>query len=83
MMWRHNGMGWSGWTVMALTVPTFWSLVVFGVMAIVRGDRESRIGQRREPDPMRALDERLARGNIDLGVSRPPRRAARASLTTA
>ena len=65
MMWWHNGMGWGGWVVMTLTMVAFWSLVVFAVVAIFRGDREVEQDQSR-PDPERILDDRFARGEIDL-----------------
>ena len=67
MMWWHNGMGWGGWIVMTLTMVAFWSLVVFGVVAIFRGDRaERRLQAPDEHDPMHILDERFARGDIDV-----------------
>lgn len=68
MMWWNNGMGWGGWIVMTLTMVAFWSLVVFGVVAIFRGDRDARSApqQPRERDPMQILDERFARGEIDV-----------------
>ena len=67
MMWWSDGMGWGGWIVMTLTMLAFWSLVVFGVVAIFRGDREARSDQAtpRERDPQQILDERFARGEID------------------
>lgn len=66
MMWWNDGMGWGGWIVMTLTMLAFWSLVVFGVIAIFRGDREARSDQApRERDPQQILDERFARGEID------------------
>ena len=65
MMWWHNGMGWGGWVVMTLTMVAFWSLVVFAVVAIFRRDREVEQDQSR-PDPERILDDRFARGEIDL-----------------
>lgn len=66
MMWWHNGTGWGGWIVMTLTVVAFWSLVVFGVIAIFRGDRETRAERPRQSDPLQILDERFARGEIDI-----------------
>lgn len=67
MMWWHNGMGWGGWIVMTLTLVAFWSLVVFVVIAIFRGDSDSRPGYGAErPTPSQILDERFARG--DIGV---------------
>ena len=66
MMWWNDGLGWGGWIVMTLTMVAFWSLVVFGVIAIFRGDRERRSVQPpREGDPQQILDERFALGEID------------------
>ena len=79
MMWWHNGMGWGGWIVMTLTMLAFWSLVVFGVIAIFRGDRKSRSGQDHGPDPMKILDERFARGDIDIEEYRARRDALHAA----
>lgn len=80
MMWWHNGMGWGGWIVMTLTMLAFWSLVVFGVIAIFRGDRETRTSQgRSERDPMQILDERFARGDIDLDEYHARQEALRAA----
>jgi len=73
MMWSNNGMGWDGmgwggWIVMTMTMLAFWSLVVFGVVAIFRGDRAARPGpqQSRGRDPMQILDERFARGEVEV-----------------
>jgi putative membrane protein len=67
MMWWPNGMGWGGWIVMTLTMLAFWSLVVFGVIAIFRSDRDSEPTRAtRERGPMEILDERFARGDIDV-----------------
>ncbi len=66
MMWWNDGVGWGGWVVMTLTMLAFWSLVVFGVVAIFRGDREDRTTEvARERDPLQILDERFARGDIE------------------
>jgi putative membrane protein len=66
MMWWHNGMGWGGWVVMTLTMVAFWSLVVFGILAIFRSDRDDRDSHGpAERDPLQILDERFARGEID------------------
>ena len=82
MMWSHNGMGWGGWIVMTLTMVAFWSLVVFGVIAIFRGDREARSDQMpRERDPMQILDERFARGEIEIEEYHARQDALRGSLT--
>jgi len=70
-MWNNgwnNGMGWGGWIVMTLIMVTFWSLLVFGVVAIFRGDRDTRSATKQPQgrDPMQILDERFARGEIDV-----------------
>jgi putative membrane protein len=80
MMWWHDGMGWGGWIVMTLTMLAFWSLVVFGVVAIFRDDRENRRARTpRDQDPSRILDERFARGDIDVDEYRLRQDALRAA----
>lgn len=78
-MW-HYGMGWGGWIVMILTMIAFWSLVVFAVLAIFRGDSDARQDQTvREHTPEEILGERFARGEIDVDEYRARRVALRAS----
>ena len=81
-MWWHNGLGWGGWVVMTLTMVAFWSLVVLLMIVIFRG--EGGRGRRAipppaEPDPMRILQERFARGEIDLAEYHARQDALRAS----
>ena len=66
-MWWHDGMGWGGWILMTLTMVAFWSLVVCGLIALFRGypDTSAHRGAG-DGDPMRILDERFARGEIDI-----------------
>lgn len=68
MMWWNDNMGWNGWIVMMLTMGLFWSLVVFAVIAIFRrdGDAQTSTQQPGEPSPLQMLDERFARGEIDV-----------------
>lgn len=68
MMWWNDNMGWNGWIVMMLTMGIFWSLVVFAVIAIFRrdGDAQTSTQQPGEPSPLQMLDERFARGEIDV-----------------
>ena len=68
MGWYNGGTGWAGWLVMVVAMVAFWGLVIFAVIAIFRG-----IGKTNEPakwrprrDPMQILDERFARGELDL-----------------
>lgn len=68
MGWYYGGGGWAGWLVMAAAMVAFWGLVIFAVIAIFRG-----IGKTHEPaerssgrDPLQILDERFARGELDV-----------------
>ena len=66
MMW-NNGMGWGGWLLMSVTTVAFWALVVFGIVALFRGTRDSgpQSPRRDEDSAQHILDERFARGDID------------------
>jgi putative membrane protein len=66
MMWS-NGMGWGGWLLMSVTTVAFWAVVVFGIVALFRGTRDSgpRPGRRDEDSADHILEERFARGEID------------------
>lgn len=71
-MWGPDAMGWAGWMVMALAMIGFWVLAVVGIAAVFR------TGTPPPPtDPLRALDERFARGEIDIEEYRARRRALR------
>lgn len=64
MMWTNgwmNGMGGQWWLLLALGTVAFWAVVVLVVRSLLQG------GTRQPPpaDPLRLLDERLARGDID------------------
>ena len=65
-MWS-NGMGWGGWFLMSVVTVAFWALVVFGIVALFRGTRDSgsRPPRRDEASAQHILDERFARGEID------------------
>lgn len=72
MMWWHDGgIGWGGWLVMSVMMVTFWTLLAFGAVAlwkmVSRGDRVSgdRAADARS-EAERLLDERFARGEIDV-----------------
>lgn len=68
MMGGYYGGGWAGWLVMALMMIAFWGLVIFAVVAIFRGvgktDEPAGHGSRRDPEEI--LDERFARGELDI-----------------
>lgn len=67
MFGYDNGVGWGGWVLMALVMVAFWTLVVYAVVALFRGDATSSRSETGRPtDPRRILDERFARGEIQL-----------------
>ena len=65
-MWMDWDVGWGGWLIMSLMMVGFWGLVIWAIVAIVRGT--GRQSDNRPPagqDPERLLEERFARGEID------------------
>lgn len=83
MMWWNDNMGWGGWIAMALMMAIFWSLVVFGIVAIFRSDGSAlpRAQQPGEASPLQMLDERFARGEIDVDEYHARRDLLRGSRT--
>jgi putative membrane protein len=81
MMWWNDGMGVAGWIAMTLMMVAFWGLVVFAIIAIFRGFGVG--GQtpvaRHDRDPQEILDERFARGEIDVDEYRARQDALRAA----
>jgi putative membrane protein len=67
MGWYQDGTGGGGWVVMILAMVVFWALVVFAVVAIFRGTRDVGTGTgNARRDPKEILEERFARGEIDV-----------------
>ena len=68
MGWYDGGTGWAGWLVMVVAMVAFWGLVVFAVVALFRGigKTDQRAQQMSGRDPLQILDERFARGELDL-----------------
>ena len=69
MMWWGGGAGWGSWSVMILAMVAFWALVVIAIGALLRGVHDDPPDCRRRPqqqDALRVLDERLARGDLDV-----------------
>lgn len=84
MGWYGDGnWGWAGWLVMTLMMVAFWGLVVWGLVAIFRGttgsegDRSTEGGRR---DPLKILDERFARGEIDADEYRSRKDVLRSAV---
>ncbi|GAA3806285.1 hypothetical protein GCM10022206_51100 [Streptomyces chiangmaiensis] len=76
-MWYDGGWGWGGWFAMTVFMVLLWTLIIAGVIALVRyltgthhhqkygsprASGEPREGSRRAED---LLAERFARGEID------------------
>ena len=69
MMGWHGGTGWGAWLLMAAGMVAFWGLVILAVIAIFRGlgaTRNEATEQTPVRDALRILDERFARGELDV-----------------
>lgn len=66
-MW-DEGMNSSGWVLMTVTMVAFLALIVLGAVALLRRESTNQGAgtQPSEITPMRMLDERFARGEIDI-----------------
>jgi len=62
-----GGWGWGAWLMMTVMMVAFWGAVGWVVVTLIRHGgpppTESRDGA--SPDPLRILDQRYARGEID------------------
>lgn len=76
MDWYGNGMGTGGWVAMVTVMTIFWGLVILaGVMIFRNGgsrslggtrDGGTRDGGTRDRNASEILDERFARGEIEV-----------------
>ena len=68
MGWYHDGAGWGGWLLMSLLMVIFWGLVIFGGIAVWRAANrtDGTRGRPSRPSPEQLLEERFARGEIDV-----------------
>ena len=72
MGWYDGDPGWGGWILMSLMMVAFWALVAVAVVALFRGTRPDTDrrnggeGSTGVDEAHRILDERFARGEIDL-----------------
>ena len=67
MFGYHDGVGWGGWVLMALAMVVFWGLVIYALLALFRSAPTPGGGpDEAAADPRRILDERFARGEIEL-----------------
>lgn len=69
MGWYNGGLGWGGWVLMTVLMLAFWTVVVFGGLALMRNFRREERQSRRRPDAGQGAEEllsrRFARGEID------------------
>lgn len=66
MWWMHDwGAGWWLWVLMPVSMLVFWGLVIWAVVALVRGSDQNAGSARTGTGPERVLGERYARGEID------------------
>ncbi len=67
MMWYWGGgMHWWGWLLGGVGVVVFWGLVVWGIWYFVTSATRQSDHWRQPRDAKAILDERLARGEIDV-----------------
>ena len=71
-MWHDGGIGWGGWVVMTVMMLVFWALLIFGGIALWQAMRRDTTRPAERPpadersDALRLLDERFARGEVDV-----------------
>ena len=64
MMWGNGyAMGWGMWLLIGLGTVGFWVLIAVVVRALMTGNARSSTG---DSDPLQVLNDRLARGEIDI-----------------
>jgi putative membrane protein len=64
MHWDDGGMDWLDWLFGSAMMLAFWALVVIAVIAVIQMGRFSSRSEQGTPEQL--LDERLARGEIDI-----------------
>jgi len=67
--WRGTGVGWGGIAVMFVFMALFWGGIAAVIVALIRNSRSRSTDVSAPPaagsGPLRILDERYARGEID------------------
>jgi len=57
--------GWGWWLLMSIGMVAFWSLIIYGIVLLVRGQTNPREPESREL-PTEILKRRLAAGEISI-----------------
>jgi len=66
MRYGDGGIGWGGWLVMVAMMVVFWGAVAWVIVTLIRQNGSRSLPQASSgPDPLRLLEERFARGEID------------------
>jgi putative membrane protein len=79
MMLSNGGPGWVSWLLMSVGMVAFWFLVLIAIRALLPGVGEDWAdrGRMRPQDAPCVLDERLARGELDVREDRARSEALR------
>ncbi len=64
MWYWGSGPHWWGWLLGFFGMVVFWGLLIWAIFAIAHALLGRSTSERREEDPKRILDQRLARGEI-------------------
>jgi putative membrane protein len=60
-----GGIGWGGWFVMVAMMVVLWGAIAWVIVALIRQSATRSHLPPMSTEPMRILDERFARGEID------------------
>ena len=60
-----HDVGWGWWLLMSVGMVAFWGLVIYGVIALLRGSTTASQQPPAEP-PMAVLKRRLASGEVSV-----------------
>ena len=80
MWWYDGDWSWAAWLAMTAGMLAFWGLVIWAILALVRGSAGDV--SPRETTPEQILAERFARGEIDEDEYRARLTALRDSHTS-
>ena len=67
MRYGDGGIGWGGWFVMAAMMVVFWGAIAWVIVTLIRHGNPGpqRPAESAPSEPLRILEERFARGEID------------------
>lgn len=67
MRYGDGGVGWGAWIVMVAMMVVFWGAIAWVIVTLIRqrSPEPQQPGEGTPSSPLRILDERFARGEID------------------